>query len=274
MAMQNCKQSINSMIRSPLDHRELLWGLIKRDIIGRYRGSAFGMLWSFIYPVFMLAVYTFVFSIVFNARWHTDSGSKAEFALILYAGLLIFNLFAECISRAPMLVVSNVNYVKKVVFPLEILPWVSLGAALFHFLVSLVVWLLFYSALFGLPHITTLLMPFMALPLIFLTLGVSWLLASLGVYLRDIGQMVGILTTVLMFLSPIFYPVSAIPERYQAFIYLNPLTLNIEQARALLVSGQIPSLAIFGVQLVISVLIAWLGYAWFQKTRKGFADVL
>lgn len=272
--MHNFRQSIYGMIHAPIDHRELLWGLIKRDIVGRYRGSAFGMLWSLIYPVFMLGVYTFVFSIIFNARWHTDSGSKAEFALILYAGLLIFNLFAECIGRAPTLVVSNVNYVKKVVFPLDILPLVSLGAALFHFLVSLVVWLVFYLILFGLPHLTVLFMPFMLLPLICLTLGVSWFFASLGVYLRDIGQMVGILTTVLMFLSPIFYPVSAIPERYQAFIYLNPLTLNIEQARALMVSGQVPSLAIYGLQLTASLLIAWLGYAWFQKTRKGFADVL
>ena len=171
----------------------------------------------------MLVVYTFVFSVVFNARWSAGSDSKTEFALVLFAGLIVFNLFAECANRAPGLILANVNYVKKVVFPLEILPWVALGSAMFHAMISLGVWLAAYVLLFGLPHVTALFLPLVFLPLAFFIMGVSWALASLGVYLRDVSQFVGILTTVLMFLSPIFYPVTALPEAYRSFLLLNPL---------------------------------------------------
>jgi len=247
---------------------------VKREVLGRYRGSVLGIVWSFLHPIFLLAVYTFVFSVVFKARWSEGSDSKTEFALVLFAGLLIFNLFAECVSRAPALILSNVNYVKKVVFPLEILPWVSLGSALFHTLVSFAVWLLFYLVFFGLPPLTLLLFPLVLLPLVFFTMGLSWLLASLGVYLRDVGQVIGLLVTVLMFLSPIFYPISALPERYQLLLQLNPLTLVIEQTRGVLIWGECPAPEIFVLYTTCSALIAWSGFAWFQKTRRGFADVL
>ena len=222
----------------------------------------------------MLAVYTFVFSVVFKARWSGGSDSKTEFALILFAGLIVFNLFAECFNRAPGLILSNVNYVKKVVFPLEILPWVSLGSALFHTLISLVVWLIAYLILFGVPHVTVLLLPLVFFPLLLFIMGLTWGLASLGVYLRDVSQFVGIFTTALMFLSPLFYPSSALPEEYRYLLLLNPLTPAIEQARDVLFWGKAPDMTMLTVYLLISALIAWLGFAWFQKTRKGFADVL
>jgi lipopolysaccharide transport system permease protein len=248
--------------------------LVQREVLGRYRGSALGMLWSFFNPVLMLAVYTFVFSVVFQARWGTGGGSKAEFALILFAGMLVFNLFAECITRAPSLILGNASYVKKVVFPLEILPWVNFGAASFHALISFAVWLLFSLFVFGQPKPGILLFPLLLLPLTLFTMGVSWLLASLGVYLRDVSQVVGIAITICMFLTPIFYPLTAIPEAYRGILYLNPLTLIIEQARDLLIFGKGMDWKQYGLLSLLSLLIAWLGFAWFQKTRKGFADVL
>lgn len=255
-------------------HRELVVSLIRRDVVGRYRGSALGLLWSFFNPILMLVVYTFVFSIVFKARWSVDSDSRTEFALVLFTGLVVFNLFAECIQRAPGLILGNVNYVKRVVFPLEILPWVALGSALFHMAISLGVWLVFYLAFFGIPPVTALLLPVTLLPLLLLTLGLSWLLASLGVFLRDVGQVVGVLTTAMMFLSPIFYPLAALPEKYRLLIQLSPLTVAVESARGVLIWGQGIPWAEWSVCLVYSALAAWLGFAWFQKTRKGFADVL
>lgn len=264
------------MVASAWRHRSLIKTLTQREVLGRYRGSVMGIAWSLFNPILMLAVYTFVFSVVFNARWGTGAGngSKTEFALVLFAGLLIFNLFAECISRAPGQVLNNVNYVKKVVFPLEILPWITMGSALFHFLISLGVWLVAHLLLLGPAQPTVLLLPLVAVPLVLFVMGLSWVLASLGVYLRDVGQFIGVLITVLMFLSPIFYPASALPERFRTVMYLNPLTPAIEMARDVMYWGQWPSLSLLSVYLFISVVIAWLGFAWFQKTRKGFADVL
>ncbi|MFJ1269150.1 ABC transporter permease [Legionella lytica] len=264
----------HEMIASFWRNRVLIATLIKRDVSSRYRGSMLGLLWSFFQPVLMLAIYTFVFSVVFKARWNVGSDSKTEFALVLFAGLIVFNLFSECISRSPTLILSHANYVKKVVFPLEILPWVSLGTALFQMLMSFSVWFLFYMLLFGLPHSTLLLFPLTILPIVLITMGLSWMLASIGVYLRDVGQIIGIVITILMFLSPIFYPVTSLPVEYQSVIRLNPLTPVIENVRDILFWGHIPQLKIYFLYTSFSILLAWSGFAWFQKTRKGFADVL
>lgn len=272
--MRNFSATPVEMVASLWRNRELIKASAKREVLGRYRGSALGLLWSFFNPLFMLIVYTFVFSVVFKARWGGGSGSKIEFALVLFAGLIVFNLFAECINRAPALILANANYVKKVIFPLEILPFVGVLAALFHSAVSLGVWLLVYVVVFGVPHPTALYLPLIVLPFILFTMGLSWALASLGVYLRDVAQFIGILTTVLMFMSPVFYPVTALPEAYRHLLYLNPLTSVIEQIRAILYFGQTPDFGRLALYWVVTFIIAWLGFAWFQKTRKGFADVI
>lgn len=252
----------------------LSWALVKRDVLGRYRGSILGILWSFFNPLFMLLVYTLVFSIVFQARWSGGTGSKIEFAIVLFPGLLTFNIFSECLNKSPGLILLNVNYVKKVIFPLEVLPLVSLGGALFHGAISFLVWFIFYLVFFGLPPCTAWLFPVVLLPMLLLIMGLGWFLASLGVYLRDVSQVVILLTTAMMFLSPIFYPVSALPPDYQYIIEMNPLTWVIENVRGVLIQGQLPDLGAYAVRLAGSALVAWLGFAWFQKTREGFADVL
>ena len=273
--MQHFSISPVEILSSFIRNRGLIIALVKREVIGRYRGSILGIFWSFFNPLFMLAIYTFVFSVVFRIRWgEGGSDSRTEFALILFAGLIVFNLFAECFSRAPALIIANVNYVKKVIFPLEILPLVALGTAMFHAFISLSVWLTAYCLFFGIPHFTIFYLPLVLLPLGFLILGLSWALASLGVYLRDVSQIVGIVVTVFMFLSPIFYPVSAVPEAYRPLLLLNPLMPAIELTRAVLYWGNPPGWGLLAGYYVATCLIAWLGFAWFQKTRKGFADVL
>lgn len=254
--------------------RDLIRQMAKREIVGRYRGSVFGLLWSFFNPVFMLAIYTFVFSVVFKAKWSVGSGSKTEFAIILFAGLIVFNLFSETVSRSPSLILANVNYVKKVVFPLEILPVVAIVSSTFHTLVSIGVLLLFKLIINHQLEFTILLLPFVLLPLLILTLGLSWFLSSLGVYLRDVSQTIGLIMSALMFVSPIFFPLSALPPSFQTVVLLNPLTFIIEQAREVLVFGHLPNWAGLVVYLCVSTLVALLGLIFFQKTRKGFADVL
>lgn len=272
--MQNFSTSPVGMFASLWRHWSLIHASAKREILGRYRGSVLGLVWSFFNPLFMLAVFTFVFSAIFQARWGGGSDSKTEFALLLFAGLLVFNLFAECVTRAPTLVLSNVNYVKKVVFPLEILPVVSLLSALFQAFIGVVVWLIVYMIFFGVPHPTVFLLPLVLLPFCFFLMGLSWALASLGVFLRDVTQIIGVLTTALMFLSPIFYPATAFPEDYRYVLYLNPLTTVVEQTHDVLFWGKTPDFFMLGIYWMVATSIAWLGFAWFQKTRKGFADVL
>jgi len=273
--MQNFKSTPNELIASLWRNRALIKSLTQREVVGRYKGSMLGIFWSLATPIFMLAIYTFVFSVIFKARWGAGgSDSKTEFALVLFAGLMIFNLFSECISRSPGLILSNINYVKKVVFPLEVLPWVSMGSSLFHFVVSLGVWLVAYLLLFGVPHWHVLLLPLVLVPLVLFVMGLSWALASLGVYLRDVGQIIGLAITVLMFLTPIFYPASSLPPAYQPLMFLNPLTPPIEMTRDLLYWGKLPNMTLLALYAVGSLACAVLGFAWFQKTRKGFADVL
>jgi lipopolysaccharide transport system permease protein len=255
-------------------NRELIKASTKREVLGRYRGSFLGLLWSFFNPLFMLIIFTFVFSVIFQARWGGGTGSKTEFAMVLFAGLIVFNLFAECINRAPNLILSNANYVKKVVFPLEILPFVGLLTALFHALISLGVWFLAYFLFFGVPNITALYIPLLLLPFCLFLMGLSWALASLGVFLRDLSQFIGVLTTALLFMSPIFYPVSAFPEDYRFILYLNPLTAVVDQARDVLFWGKAPDFFMLGIYWMVTLGIAWLGFAWFQNTRKGFSDVI
>jgi lipopolysaccharide transport system permease protein len=255
-------------------HFPLIFRMIKREVIGRYRGSFFGLLWSFITPIIMLSIYTFVFSFVFKARWGIESSDPYEFAVMLFSGLIVFNLFAESITRAPSLILNNVNYVKKVIFPLEILPWVSLGSAVFHALISFLVLFLFLAILGHPFSLAMLWLPIILLPFLLLVMGLSWFLASLGVFVRDIGQVIGMLMTVFMFMCPIFYPLSALPESIAQYLYLNPLTLIVDQVRTVLITAGQPDWLKLGYYSLISVFCAWSGWFLFIKTRKGFADVL
>ena len=274
--MNSKRDAVNpaKLMRGMWRSRDLVWQMTKREVIGRYRGSVLGLLWSFFNPILMLTIYTFVFSVVFKARWGSGGESRFEFALILFAGLIVFNLFAECVNRAPSLIVGNVNYVKKVVFPLEILPLVTMGAALFHCAISLGVLIVFYGLLSGSLPWTIVFAPVVVTPLLLVTLGLCWFLASFGVYVRDTAQAIGMLTTVILFVTPIFFPLSSLPEKYHTLVYLNPLTFIVEQMRAVLIWGTPPSWSGWCVAMLAGMLVAWLGLAWFQKTRRGFADVL
>ncbi len=256
-------------------NRELISQMTRREVVGRYKGSALGLTWSFFNPLFMLTVYTFVFSEVFKARWGVGGDeNKTRFAVVLFVGMIVQGLFAEVLNRAPGLILSNVNYVKKVVFPIEILPVIAMGTALFHSLVSLGVLLAVFAFFNGYLYWTAIFTPLVLMPLVILTLGLAWMLASLGVFLRDVGQTIGIIITVLMFLSPVFYPVTAVPEKFRPWLMANPLTFIIEQAREVLIWGRLPEWSGLGVYTLVAAAVAWAGYAWFQKTRKGFADVL
>jgi lipopolysaccharide transport system permease protein len=249
--------------------------MTRREVMGRYKGSVMGLAWSFFNPVFMLVVYTFVFSVIFKSRWGVGGEeSKTQFAVVLFVGMIVHGLFAEVLNRAPGLILSNVNFVKKVVFPLEILPVIAMGATLFHSLISLGVLLAAFVLFNGYLHWTAVLAPLVLLPLVTLTLGLAWMLASLGVFLRDVGQTIGIFTMVMLFLSPVFYPVTALPEEFRPWLMANPLTFIIEQAREVLILGRLPNWMGLGSYTLVATAIAWAGYAWFQKTRKGFADVL
>ena len=267
--------SLVALIESLWRNRHLIVQMTRREVVGRYKGSALGLAWSFLTPILMLAVYTFVFSVVFKARWGTDGDeSKTQFALVLFVGMIVHGLFAEVLNRAPGLILSNVNYVKKVVFPLDVLPVIAMGAALFHASISLAVLLIAFALFNGYLHWTIIFVPVVLLPLVILTLGVAWIFASLGVFLRDVGQTVGIITTMMLFLAPIFYPVTALPEEVRPLIMANPLTFIIEEARGVVILGRMPEWTGLGIYTLAATAVAWAGFAWFQKTRKGFADVL
>lgn len=263
------------LIRDLWRYRELIKQLTKREVSIRYKGSYLGILWSLITPLLMLLVFTFVFGVIFQSRWGTSQNSnKIEFALILFCGLTVFNLFAECVNRAPGIILSNVNYVKRVVFPLEILPVVALGSALVNATFSFLILIVGLALFLGIVKWTLVFIPVVLLPLLLFILGLSWFLASLGVFLRDIGQVIGVITQALMFLSPIFYPVTVIPKEFRPIYHWNPISYVVEDMRRIMVWGQLPEWHWLLLGTIISAFVAFLGYVWFQKTRKGFADVL
>jgi homopolymeric O-antigen transport system permease protein len=262
------------MHSSLIQHRELLWDLVKRDFIGRYKGSILGVAWSLFNPLMMLAIYTMVFSVAFKARWGSGEESKVAFAIVLFSGMIVHSFFAECLNRAPGLIVSHPNYVKKVVFPLEILPWMALCSAFLHFLVSFGV-LLIFCLVAGTPiHGTALLIPILLLPLVLIMIGLSWILAALGVYLRDLTQAITMVTTVALFLAPVFYPIESLPETYRALLMWNPITLPISQLREAMLWGAPLRWDLWAISLAIGFLVSYTGYWWFEKTRRGFADVI
>ncbi|MDE2421450.1 MAG: ABC transporter permease [Gammaproteobacteria bacterium] len=267
--------SLRSLMMSLWSNRQLISHMTRREILGRYKGSILGLTWSFFNPIFMLAIYTFVFSVIFQSKWNSGTHqNKTEYAIIIFVGMIIINLFNEVANRAPGLILANTNYVKKVVFPIEILPIIAIGTTLFHALISFIVLLVAFMLFNGYLNWTLIFLPLILLPVLILTLGVAWILASIGVFVRDIGQTITILTSMLMFLSPVFYPVSAIPQEFRMWILANPLTFAIEQIREILIWGHLPDFIGLLEYTVCVSAFTWLGYIWFQKTRKGFADVL
>lgn len=263
-----------SPYRALYRHFSLVLQMAKRDVVGRYRGSFIGLLWSFFNPLLMLAIYAFVFGYIFKSRWAGQTGGHLEFVVILFAGLNINALFAECANRAPSLIVENTNFVKKVVFPLETLSWSVLGSALFHLAVSTVVLLLIETGANHSVPWTVLLFPLVLVCFLPMLAGTIWLFASLGVFLRDLKQAVGIMTTAIMFMAPIMYPRTLIPEPYRGWMVLNPLTIIVESSQDVLVWGRMPPWGDLGVYVASACLFAWAAFAWFERTRKGFADVL
>lgn len=264
-----------SLIKTSWQNRYLLKQLVLREIIGRYRGSILGIFWSFLTPVLMLLVYTFVFSVVFKMKWGIGGQeSTGQFAMMLFVGIILHSMLAEVFTRAPHLITGNVNYVKRIVFPLEFFPIVIMGAALVHALISFIV-LVIAMLIFGIQiQLSTLLLPIVILPFVLLLSGIAWSLAAFGVYLRDIGQFIGMLVMVFLFLAPIFYPLSLIPEHLQPWMYLNPLTLVIEQTRGIILLGEMPNWHHWGIYLGIAIPVAWIGFVIFQNARRGFSDVL
>lgn len=257
-----------------LARRRLVVQLVRRDVQGRYRGAFLGVLWSLVNPLLMLAVYSFVFGVVFKSRWRPEGGGMLEFAVVMFAGLIVHGFFAEVANRSPTLIVGNANYVKKVVFPLEVLPWMAVGSALFHLAIATVVLLGGIVALQGSVPPTALLAPVVLAPFVLVAVGTSWLLASLGVYLRDLAQLIGVAVSLLMFLSPVFYPLGAVPESLRAIVRLNPLTFVIEQFRAAVIWGSLPDWQALALYAAVAWVFAAATLAWFQATRRGFADVV
>jgi lipopolysaccharide transport system permease protein len=252
----------------------LIVQMAKRDVVGRYRGSFIGLFWSFFNPLLMLAIYTFVFGVIFKSRWNAQSTGHFEFAVILFAGLNINSLFSECANRAPTLIIENTNFVKRVVFPLETLSWSTVGSALFHLFISTIVLLVFGLIVRGTMPWTVMLFPIVVAAFLPFVAGAVWLLASLGVFLRDLKQAIVVITSALMFLAPIFYPKELIPPQYRDLLYLNPLTVIVEASQDVLVWGREPNWFLLGLYAVASCIFAWASFAWFERTRRGFADVL
>lgn len=263
------------LIHSAIRHREMLYQMMKREILSRYRGSFFGIVWSLLTPLILLMTYTYFFSFVFNARWGTDNETGfGGYAIILFVGLIVHGIFSECINRAPHLVVSNPNYVKKIIFPIEILPWVTLGNALFHAGISFLV-LLAALIVLGYPLSWTMLyFPMILVPFILMIVGWVWLLSGVGVYFRDIGQATGIITSVLLFVSPIFYSLTILPPKMQLLAQFNPLTLIITELRNVLIFATPPNWQALCIYTLFSFVIAMMGFNAFQKMRQGFADVM
>jgi lipopolysaccharide transport system permease protein len=250
--------------------------MIRREVAARYLGSVLGAAWSILQPLMLLCVFTFAFNVVFRSRWISPSAADEEtsFAVAMFLGYIIFNLLSEPVNRAPSLVLGCANYVKRTIFPLEILPVVAVGAALFNASMAFLVWMLLLILVQQAVPWTIVLLPAVFLPLALVAVGLALLLASLGVFVRDLAQVMGPATMALLFLSPVFYPISAVPPQIQAWMYVNPLTGLIEEARRVAIFGELPDWGVIAANLILGLVVAQLGHLWFMRARRGFADVL
>ena len=266
--------SIKAIGKSIFQNSYIIRQLLKRQIAIRYHDSILGIFWSLIRPILMLCVYTFAFSFIFKARWGGAAETRTQFAVILFVGLIIHGFFSDICGRSPTLIPNNVNYVKKMIFPLEILSIASVGGSLFQVCVNIAVLIPAIFLITGTLHWTILFIPLVLLPFVILMLGFSWILVSAGVFLRDVSHAIQVTTPIFLFISPVFYSLKSIPEKYRAFMFLNPLTFIIEQSRAVLILGHPPSWTGLFIYSIIACIFTSLSFAWFQKVRKGFADVI
>lgn len=264
------------LLEAPRQHLFLIAQLTRREVVGRYRGSHLGIFWSFVNPVLLLCIYTVVFRYIFHAKFtgHPDEG-PADFALMLFSALIVFNLFAECLNRAPSLILTNSNYVTKLVFPLEVLPLTVVLGSLVHLLVGFIP--LFLATLIsrnGHLYATVCLWPLLLVPIVFWALSLTWLVTALGAFLRDLSEIMGALTQILMYASAVFYPLERVPPEIQGFLRLNPLTFFSEQSRGLVVWGE--SMDWWGYLWVTlsGVLATVVSYKIFMNVKPAFADVV
>lgn len=249
--------------------------LVSRELISRYRGSFLGSLWAFATPLFMLAVFSVFFNLILQSKWSTGSSEiQPNFVTMLFTGLMVHAFFSEVLVRAPMSVQANPNFVKKIVFPIEILPLIGVCVALVHVLISIGLLILIDYFVSGTVSIYLFWVPLILLPLVVLASGFSWILALLGVYVRDINQIMGPLTTALLFASPIFYSLNSLPEWLRPWAYLNPITLIVEELRAIIIFGKSPDVVSLAIYLLLGIIIALVGFLLFGNAKKGFADVV
>jgi lipopolysaccharide transport system permease protein len=269
---------LRATLTGPFDvfgrHWNLARELSRRDVLGRYRGASFGMLWTLIGPLMMLGIYSLAFGHIFKSRWTQASGDNAEFAIVLFLGIIVHGFFAECLSRAPRLMIENTNFVKRIIFPLHVLPWSVVFSGLFHMAMNMIVFILLSAVVYGKFSFLVFLVPIVVAPLVLLTISTMWLVSSLGVYVRDINQATPVVVTALFFLSSAIVPVDTLPEKYQLIFHLNPLTFFIDQVRNVALWNRPPDWSGLALYSVGGIIAMYLSYAWFRITSKGFADVL
>ncbi len=257
-----------------ISQRQLLWQLVRRNVQERYRGALLGLVWSLLTPLAMLVIYSFVFGYILKVEWNESPPGPGSFSITLFAGLIAFNFFSEVVNQSTNVILGNPNYVKKVLFPLEILPVAKLGEALFHSAASFLILLLGELILLHRIPLTALWLPLVLLPLILLAQGLAWFLAALGVFVRDAPYAVGIGTNVLFFATPIFYPASKLPESLKWLVYLNPLAGAVHHCRQTLVWGETPDIAWYCYTLIVAIVMFYFGFWFFERTKRSFADVM
>ena len=255
-------------------YRNLTYAMTQRDVLGRYRGASFGLLWSLVSPFLMLIIYTLAFGYILKARWPGHAGDTSEFALILYLGLIVHGMFAECLTRSPQLIVQNANLVTRVVFPLPVLPWSIVLSAAFHMLANTLIYIALSFLIRGFVPLQAFLLPLVWLPLLVLGLGVSLALSAAGVFLRDINQVMGVLATAMLFLSSAIVPIDSVPEGYRWIFEANPLTFIIDQCRNVAFFGVPPDIGGLALYLAGAMAVLVLANRAFNKASSGFADVL
>jgi lipopolysaccharide transport system permease protein len=269
------QRSLGGIATSLLRNRYLILQMVRREVSARYRGSVIGVLWSLLLPLIMLAVYTFIFGVTLKVRWSQDTNENwGEFAIILFTGLILHQILADCITRAPLLMIANASYVKRVIFPLEILAWTTLGAALFQGLTGFVALCVFRLAMTGALPWTIVLVPVVVAPFALICLGLIWMLSAIGTFVRDVAQVITFVPLVLLFLGPVLFPLSALPPTARTMVILNPLTVVVMQTRNAVLLGQMPDWSALAVYSIAALVLAWAGLYVFLRSKSAFADVL